>query len=150
MERAEWLLRKLGNIAAEKARIQAQAAAMVNQLESDTANLQHLYGKQLEAFTREELARRGNRRKSLTTLQGTCAFRTVPGGFCLIDPAAALEHVQSNFDSMDALVELQPCLKTEEYRLLAERHFAQTGELLPGTEERSERENFSIKFGKSE
>ena len=149
-ERADWLLRKLGNLAAEKSRITAQAAAIVAQLDTDTARLMHLYGAQLEAFAREELARRGNRRRSLTLLQGTCAFRSVPGGFRLADPAAALEHVQNEPSGYAGLIDLVPRLRTDDYRAIAQRHYEETGELLPGTEDRADRETLTVKFGKSE
>src|SRR5437868_2686667 len=88
------------------------------------------FGEQLERFTRQEIARRGGRRKSLVLLQGTCAFRMVPGGFRLCDPAAALVFVRQLTSDYTALIDFKPILKTEEFRSLAERHYEETRELL--------------------
>src|SRR5215217_2455046 len=90
-ESAGWLLRKLANNAAEVARVKAQAADIIRSLEADSERLNHLYGAELEAFTRAELAKKGNRGKTLRLLQGSCSFRTVPDSLRL-DPAAALDH----------------------------------------------------------
>ena len=150
MEKVEWLLRKLGNIEAEKKRVQAQAAAMVQQLDTDAGNLTRLFGDQLQAFVREELARRGGRRKSLTTLQGTCAFRLVPGGIRLTDPAAAFQHVKEQTGGYSELITLVEKLNLDQYRALAEQALNETGELLPGMEDVPDREAFSVKFGPKE
>lgn len=150
IDRANWLVRKLANIDAEKKRVQTQAAAIVAQLEAEDRQLRFLFGEQLECFTRQELARRGGRRKSLVLLQGTCAFRSVPGGFRISDPAAALAYVQQETGECTTLIDLKPVLKTEEFRALAEKEYRETGNLLPGTEDKPDAEQFSVKFGKSE
>src|SRR5579862_5226360 len=77
-ERAEWLLRKLANLEAEKARVQTQAEQILKQLESDAERLRFLFGAQLEEYCRRKIEASKSRRRSVTFLQGTCAFRTVP------------------------------------------------------------------------
>ena len=52
---AEWLLRKLANIEAEKARVTAQAAAIVKSLDADAERLRFLFGSQLEAYCRAKM-----------------------------------------------------------------------------------------------
>src|SRR5262245_48806712 len=44
---ANWYLRKLANLEAEKQRVTAQAATIVKQLEADAANLRYLYESEL-------------------------------------------------------------------------------------------------------
>src|SRR5947209_5050438 len=84
---AEWLLRKLANLESEKARVQAQAAAIVKALDSDAERLNYLYGAQLEHYCRAKMEQ--GRGKSVRFLQGTCAFRTVPAGVRVADAGAA-------------------------------------------------------------
>lgn len=143
---AEWLLRKLGNIEAEKTRITAQAADMIAELETDRERLLHLYGLQLQAWAEAELLRRGGRRKTLRTLQGTLSFRHQSAGLRLYDPAAALQHAQT---ACLPTLKTSVSLDADAYRDLAAKHFEETGTTLPGIESTPERENFSISFGKA-
>ena len=138
-QHANWLLRKLANLDAEKARVKAQAEAILHQLDTDREGLLYLYGSQLEAFTRQELEKTGNRRKSLTLLQGTCSFRSVPARMSINDPAAALLHARENLPEAIKTVET---LDRTAYVHRAET----TGELLPGIEALPAREAFSLRF----
>ncbi len=138
-DRANWLLRKLANLDTEKTRVKAQAEAILRQLDTDREGLLYLYGSQLEAFTRQELAKTGNRRKSLTLLQGTCGFRTVPARMSVTDAAAALDYAKANLpEAVKTLETLDPAA----YRKRAE----ETGELLPGLVALPSQEAFSVKF----
>lgn len=145
--RAEWLLRKLANIEAEKARVTAQAADICKELETDRESLLFRYGLQLQQWAEEELKRRGGRKKTLRTLQGTLNFRHQGAGLRLYDADAALQHARS--ESLPVL-KTTVSLDTAAYRTLAEQRFAETGVTLPGVETTPERENFSITFGKAE
>ena len=137
--RANWLLRKIANLDTEKARVKAQAEAILHGLDTDREGLLYLYGSQLEAFTRQELERQGGRRKSLTLLQGTCSFRSVPARMSVNDPAAALLHAKANLPEAIKTVET---LDRAAYVHRAET----TGELLPGIESVPSREAFSLRF----
>ena len=141
---ANWLLRKLANIEAEKKRVTANAAAIVAQLDSDADRLLHVYGSELQAWTRAELARKGNRRKSLPLLQGTCQFRTVPAGVRLADLPAALSYAKN---AVPHAVHTSVTLDTVKYRSVALTALATNGEVLPGMQRTEERESFSVKFG---
>lgn len=144
-ERANWLLRKLANLDAERDRVAAQASALARQIESDRNGLLHRFGSQLENFTRQELEKSGGKRKSLTLLQGTVGFRTVPARIViesapdaiqtarLVLPETITEETTERFDS-----------KT--FREHAAKHFEETGELLPGIGRTEERQSFDIKF----
>ena len=141
---ANWLLSKLGNIEAEKQRVTAQAALIISQLDADADGLRWKYEGELQEYVRRHLAANGNRRRSLTLLQGTCAFRTCPPSLKISDPAAALDFCRRN---------LPDCLKTAEtldttkYREFAEKMQKAGAETLPvGIETVPQKENFSIKF----
>lgn len=139
---ANWYLRRLANIEAEKSRVQAQAALIVKQLDADAENLRFIYDADLQEWTRAELSRRGNRRKSLALLQGTACFRSVPPSLKISDPAAALAYALS---CVPAAVTARPTLDADKYRQAANEAL-QNGEILPGVETVPAREAFSVKF----
>jgi hypothetical protein len=141
-ERAEWLLRKLANIEAEKARVQAQAAAMLRALESDAERLHFLFGGQLQDYVRLKIAQAGGRRKSVLFFNATAGFRTVPPGLRLADPGAAFHYAQETGVALKSTVSLD----TTAYRDAAAAHFRDTGGFLPGIEAYEGREAFAIKF----
>ena len=143
---ANWYLRHLANIEAEKQRILRQAAQIVKQLESDADGLRWQFEGELQEWTRQELAKRGNRRKSLTLLQGTAAFRSVPASLKISDPDAALRYAVS---CLPDAVTARPTLDTEKYRAAAAAA-AKAGQTLPGMESVPAREAFAVKFGKAE
>ena len=138
---ANWLLRKLANLEAEKQRVKAQAVEILASLDADAARLRFLYESELEHFTRERLTEGGGRTKTLRLLQGTVAFRTVPASLRVVDTDAALPHAHA-----------LGCTRTEvdagAYRQAAQKTLADSGELLPGVEIVPERESFSIRFGR--
>jgi phage host-nuclease inhibitor protein Gam len=143
---ANWLLRRLANIETEKARITAQAAEMVRQLDADAQRLKHLYEGELLDYCRRRMAENGNRRRSCTFLQGSVHLRTVPPSVKVADPAAALVYAQdSGLPAVKTVVTLDAAL----YRAEAERHMQETGELLPGVETTPEHETHRLSFGKS-
>ena len=140
---ANWYLRKLANIEAEKRRVTQQAAEILRQLDADAENLRFLYDADLQEWTRQELARKGGKRKSLALLQGTACFRSVSASLKISDPAAALVHVIAiGADAIKRSIHLD----AEKYRALAEAAL-KDGELLPGVETVPARESFSVKFG---
>jgi len=136
---ANWFLRKLANLENEKARVKAQAAKMIAEMDADTDRLRGLYEAELREFARAELERRGGRRKTLTLLQGSLSFRTVPASLRVDDAAAAL-------DTAAAMGHIR--VDEARYREAANEAQKTTGELLPGVVVVPERENFAIRFGK--
>jgi hypothetical protein len=144
---ANWLLKKLANLEAEKKRVQAQAATILKQLESDAASLRYLYEAELQEYVHRKLATSGNRRKSVHFLQGTCAFRTVPENLRIADTLAALDYAMR---CQPEAVQTHTVLDTARYQERARDVLQKTGELLPGVEVTPEHETFRLIFGKSE
>jgi phage host-nuclease inhibitor protein Gam len=144
---AEWLLRKLANIDAEQKRVQAQAATLVAQLEGDAQRLKHLYEGELLDYCRRMLAAKGNRRRSVTFLQGTVAFRTVAPSVKVSDQSAAVEYCQT---AAPTLVRSVVTLDTAGYRDQAAKHFHETGNLLPGCASTPEHETHLLTFSGKE
>lgn len=141
---ANWYLRKLANIESEKQRVQSQAALIVAQLDSDADSLRYVYEGELQEYVRRHLAANGNRRRSLTLLQGNCAFRTCPPSLKISDPAAALDFCRRNLPDC---VKTAETLDTTKYREFAEKMQKAGAETLPvGIETVPQKENFSIKF----
>ncbi len=158
-ERANWYARKLANIEAERARVKAQAAKIIAQLDGDENSLKDRFEAEAREWARAELAQRGNRRRSLALLQGTFAFRAVPATLRLDDPAAALDYAErraafkGNPDKTGPAdfpncARLEPTLDAATYRTAAADWYAQTGELLPGVASLPEHETFAVRFGK--
>ena len=144
---ANWLLRKLANLEAEKARIQAQAAEMVRQLDADAERLKHLYEGELLDYCRRTLAANGNRRRSCTFLQGSVSFRSVGPSVKVSDPAEALVYAQ---ESGLHVVKTVVTLDMGAFREQAEAYMQEMGELLPGLETTPEHETHRLTFGNKE
>ena len=142
---ANWYLRKLANIESEKQRVTANAAAIVAQLDSEANGLRYCFEGQLQEYVRRELAAKGNRRKSLTLLQGTASFRTVGASLKISDPVAALDFCRRNLPDAVKTVET---LDTAKYRQFAEKMQKAGADTLPaGMDSVPEKESFSVKFG---
>ncbi len=121
------------------ARVKSQAAQIIAQLDADEKSLRARFEAEAREWARAELAKRGNRRRSLTLLQGTFAFRTVPATLRVDDTAAALNiAVEVGAVKVDA----------DAYRRHAVDTLKATGEILPGCVPVGEREHFSVRFGK--
>jgi hypothetical protein len=140
---ANWYLRKLANIEAEKRRVKAQAEAIVRQLDAEAERLRYLYEAELQEYVRQKVADGGNRRRSVHFLQGTCAFRTVPATVRITDTLAALDYATR---CLPEAVKTQQVLDTARYRQIVEA----TGELLPGVELTPDQEIFRLSIGKPE
>jgi phage host-nuclease inhibitor protein Gam len=141
---ADWLLRKLANIDAEQKRVQAQAARIVAELQSDADNLRRLYEGELVNYARQRLAEAGRGRRTLHLLQGSVALRFVPASVRLSDPFAALDYARQ---AAPALVRTQVSIDAAGYRDQAAKHWKETGELLPGCETTPEHETHRLTFG---
>ncbi len=141
---ANWLLRKLGNIAAEQARVKAQATEILHGLESDASGLLYLYERQLQDYIRLQLEAKHGRSRTLRLIQGTCSFRTVPEHLRVQNPSEAIRYADSA--GLPCIV-VRRELDSRAYLRDAEAALQATGEILPGMEIVEERESFSIRFG---
>lgn len=140
---ANWLLSKLAAIEEEQARVKAQARKRAEELEADRNSLMGRFGPELEAWADGEAQRR--RRKSVTLLQGTLAFRTTPPRLVIAELREAFEWATAN--GRDDLIRRE--LNAGEFREAAERTYRETGELLPGVDTVPATQSFSIRFPKA-
>lgn len=140
---ALWYLRKLANLEAETRRVKCQAERLIASLNSEAESLKRVYQGELEHWAREELAKKGNRRKTLHTLQGTLRFRHVPARLSLEENRNALRFAADHFP---ALVITRQELDRAAYLEEAKRRLEETGELMEGVERIPAREAFTVSF----
>jgi len=88
---ADWLLKQLAALDAERALLTRQHQAALQRVESDRESLLYLYGQQLEAWAAQQVQADRRGRKSCILPHGTLAFRTVPASVHISDLAAALQ-----------------------------------------------------------
>jgi len=143
---ALWYLRKLANLEAERQRVKKQAERMIASLNTESEGLKRVYQGELENWAREELKRKGNRRKTLHTLQGTLRFRHVPARLA-IDEQTALRFAA---ESLRACIITREELNRAAYLEEAQYRLDTTGELLEGVERIPERETFTVSFASPE
>ncbi|MCX6382170.1 MAG: host-nuclease inhibitor Gam family protein [Armatimonadetes bacterium] len=144
---ALWYLRKLANLEAETRRVKCQAERLVASLNSEAESLKRVYQGELEHWAREELAKKGNRRKTLHTLQGTLRFRHVPARLSIEENGNALQYAT---ESLPAFVITRQELDRATYLDEAKRRLEETGELMEGIERVPERETFTVSFASLE
>lgn len=143
-DKANWLLGKLAAIDNEKARIKAQAEQRTRELDADRESLLFRFGAELEQWTRTEAERR--RRKTVTLMQGTLAFRTVPAGLRFVLPDDYYKEIEV-IEKAQELGCTHMEINRSEYIKEAKTLMETTGELLPGIERVEAKESFSIRFG---
>jgi phage host-nuclease inhibitor protein Gam len=142
---ANWLLKKLAALDAERALVKAQAAEIVRSLDAEEARLRARHESDLRAWMEGELAAKG-KGKTLRLLYGTLAVRTVPASLRVCGTADAIEYARSQGWGC---VEIVESLDADAYKQEAAAELAQTGQCLPGVEVVPERESFSIRFPKA-
>jgi phage host-nuclease inhibitor protein Gam len=140
-ERANWYLRKLGNIDAERIRVKAQAAAIADDLDREYEGLEARHQADLEVWANANLPKG---KKSIKLLQGTVAFRNVPPSISVADKDAALQWADTNGRGDMAIIARS--IDTEKYKAL----FKETGQYLPGIKVTAAHESCKITFGKKE
>lgn len=140
---AAWVLRKIAAREAEIALVKAQAAEIVKGLQSGLESFKGRFEPQLEAWARVELEKTGGKTKTVKTLGGNLAFRTVPAGIEITDTGSAAEVALTLGLVKPAPVDLAA------YKKAAQAALEERGELLPGVELRPARESFSIRFATS-
>lgn len=146
-EGALWYLRRLANLDAERTRVKRQAERMITALESESEGLKRVYQGELENWTREELKRKGNRKRTLHTLQGTLRFRHVPARLSIGEDTAALRYAS---ESLRACIITKEELNRAAYLEEAQYRLDTTGELLAGVDITPEKESFTVSFAKEE
>jgi phage host-nuclease inhibitor protein Gam len=140
---ASWFVGKIAEKEELKARIKAQAAQRVLEIDADIARLKNLYDTQLFAWAQEEATRR--RRKTITLPLGTVKITTVPAHVKITDKESALEHAQTLGEGFFSLV---PTLDTTAYAKHAEEVLEKDGIVPAGCDFIPARENISYGVAK--
>jgi hypothetical protein len=99
---ASWFVGKIAEKEELKARIKAQAAQRVLEIDADITRLKNIYQSQLEAWAHEEALRR--RRKTITLPLGTVKITTVSAHVKISDKESALAHAQTLGEGFFSLV----------------------------------------------
>ena len=86
----EWYIGKIADRESLKKRIQAQADAMIADVDREIAGLTWRFGDQAEVFLRAQLT---GKKKSLKTLRGTIGLRKTPARVSVQDPVALLAEL---------------------------------------------------------
>ena len=142
---ANWYVGKMASIAAERARVEAQAARMLSALDADAARLEFLYGPQLQAYCAAVLSQQKRKKKFVDFWQGRCQFRTQPAALVVTDEVKAIHFAREH--AQEAL-RVEERLNADEYRKIGERALHDGEDLPPGLTRKEERETFSIQFPK--
>lgn len=118
------------------ARIRDACAAMIHEAEQAVARTESFYLPALELWAKANPPRKG---KTIKLPTGALAFRTVPGGPRLADPAAALAWARQNKPD---LIQVKESVTITALRAWYE---ASGGELPDGVEITEARETFDVK-----
>ena len=138
---ANWVLKRLAAVEDEARRIKAQTAQRLAELKADGDRLHARFDSELEAFARDEAARR--RRKTITLQQGTLSLRAQAERLIITDASEALRHATAHKDEFaDAFLSR---FDEAAYKALAERAIETTGEMLPGVAREEARDVFTIR-----
>lgn len=149
MDRLAWFGNKRAGYAAEVARIQANAAAMIAEVEKRARKFDDRFMGEAEAFARQMLQATGAKTKTLKTLGGAFSFRTVNGGARVADKDALLRWAEG---AAPELVEIKTsyAIPADRVKAYVETETARNGgdimaALPPGVEYVPTRESFSHK-----
>jgi phage host-nuclease inhibitor protein Gam len=101
-EKLTWYINTLLSIGEQQARIQAQAQAMVADLEREAESLRQRFGAEAEHYTKQVLEGRGGRAKHLKLLTGTVGFRRSPDRIVVRHEQQLLEWAEHHAPSLIA------------------------------------------------
>ncbi len=139
--KVNWYLGIKANNAAEVARIKAQTAQRVRELEADAAALDARFLADVQDWAEGERTRR--RRQTLTLQQGTLAFRACSASLRIVDEGTAFMFADTEAPH---LLKVRRDVDTSAFLKAAEKWLAETGECLPGVERVNARESFAVTF----
>lgn len=145
LDRLAWYGRKRAAYLAEIDLIKQSAEAMIADAQKGLQALDDRFQVQAEDFARQTLQATGAKTKTLKTLGGAFAFRTVPGGIRKDDAAALLAWAK---EQAPDLVERQEIVKEDVPDAKLKAYFESTGEIPPGALLAEDRETFTHKPGK--
>lgn len=130
------VLARLGAIDDECDTLDRQYAAMKFDLIRQREEVLESYWPAVEEWAARRIAERGGPGKSVKLLHGTLQFRTVGGGLCVTDEAAAIRHVEQA--GLHGMLRTKISLEVRAYLEFAEKwaRADNCGELLPGVSDK--------------
>lgn len=138
---AEWVIGKLLDREAQKARIHAQAEAMCAELERDQRAITFRFAPLLEQYARGNLK---GKSRHVKTLAGNVGFRSSGGGLKVVDADAARKWA---LDQEDPDAFGSTTFRLDSRAVVS--HVKGTGEAVPGVESRPARETFYVASGET-
>jgi phage host-nuclease inhibitor protein Gam len=135
---ASWVIRKVNEERAHRARVQQWCEAEIRRSESRERFLLFRFERELEDWTRQELAKQHGSRRSIHLPGGTVAIRIQPTSIIVADESKLLSWCRQHLPSAVKVVE--SILKSELHA-----HVKQTGECPDGAEIAGGHEKFVIK-----
>lgn len=102
---ANWLVRKIVCARQYARQVKEWADLEIRRADREEQTLMFLFGRQLEHWSREEIAKFGGKRKSLNLPAGTLGFRSVPAKLVIDDEARVLSWAKSNLPEAIVVVE---------------------------------------------
>lgn len=150
-EKADWFLKTLLSYDAEEAKLKAEAATILAQLDAmitrnkaDKDSFQGRFHQQFERFVAEQIAADRKGRKSVIFFYGTASYRTVPAQIVLESPLDAMTTARAVLPSA-ITTETREVFDRSAFLAYAKEQFEKNGEILPGVKRTEERETFSVK-----
>jgi len=141
---ATWLLRKLRAIDEEQEAIKAATDQRVKELQADRERLMGRFGSELEAWAREESAKRHRKTITLPLAGMAVAFRTNPARLVVESEADAITTARA-VAPQTLTTETVEKFDRAAFLAHAKATLESTGEVLPGVSLTEERESFSVK-----
>ena len=154
-EKADWFLKNLLSYDAEEAKLKAEAATILAQLDvmitrnkADKDCFQGRFHQQFERFVAEQIAADRKGRKSVIFFHGTASYRTVPAQIVLESPQDAMTTARAVLPSA-ITTETHESFDKDAFIAYAKAQLEKTGELIPGASLREAEERFYIKTPKA-
>jgi hypothetical protein len=136
---ANWLVRKIINAREYGLSVKAWADREKRRAEREEMTLLFLFGRQIEAWTKDQIEKLNGRRKSISLPAGTVAIRSENPKLVIDDEDAVLGWVRENLPQ--ALLTQEKVMKS-----VLNAHFEATGEVPDaGVHVEPARETFSIR-----
>lgn len=147
-EKAEWYLRKLANLEAEKDRLHAQFGRMLAGVQAEHERLSGRFGAEFEAYCRERIAGRRDKKKYHDFFQGRVSVRSVAARLSIGSMDDALTTARVVCPSA-VVVESVERFDKAAFLAYAQERFDAEGELLPGIDRTPAGESFLVAFPKA-
>jgi hypothetical protein len=123
---AAWVIRRIMEARTYGAKVRAWSEQEQRRAEREEKTLMFLFGRQLENWAKDEIAKLNGRRKSIALPPGTIGFRSVTAALHVDDEAQVMHWCRSHLPPAIVIAEKLS-------RTVLKEHFERTGELPDGT-----------------